>query len=328
VGMGIYLLISIFDKIKGFQPQKLYALLIFGAGLFISILAIQGIVDGIIWHRPFAELTEYVRYNNAHKFEYGANILEMYFLIIMGLLIPPVGIFLFFGFLRTWKKYVVLFLPTILFFAFHLYFPNKQERFILPIFPFIIILGVIGWNEWVEKSKFWQKNQGLLKGCWTFFWIVNLILLPVFTFTYSKKSRIEAMYYFYNKEPIKQILVEDTNRDNVIMLPNFYSGKWMVHYLLGKAHAEDSLKAGELKDGKHYYKAIYDKKFFIIHPENKPSYVLFVGNKRLDERVADLKPLFPKLVFQKQVVSGFIDKVLFKLNPVNKNEDIFIYKTE
>jgi len=43
------------------------------------------------------------------------------------------------------------------------------------------------------------------------------------------------------------------------------------------------------------------------------------------ERVAGLKPIFPKLTFQKKVESGFIDKVLFKLNPVNKNEDIFIY---
>ena len=327
VGMGIFVLISNVFKKSGnpISTVNLFAFLFFSAGLIISIVAIQGIVDGIIWHRPFAELTEYVRYNILHKYDYGSNSLEMYFLILMGLLIPPIGIFLFFGFLTTWKKYAILFIPTIIFFAFHLYFPNKQERFIIPIFPFIIILGIMGWNEWVEKSKFWQKNQGFLKACWIFFWIVNLILLPVFTFTYSKRSRIEAMYYFYKKEPVKQILVEDTNRDNVIMLPNYYSGHWMVNYLLGKAHPEDSLKAGQIKDDKHYYKALYDKRYFSIHPEYSPAYVLFIGDKKLVERVAGLKPIFPKLTFQKKVESGFIDKVLFKLNPVNKNEDIFIY---
>jgi hypothetical protein len=317
LGMGIYLLIT--KKFKG--------LVIFSLGTLISILAIQGIVDYIIWNRPFAELMEYVRYNIAHKYDYGANVPEMYPLVLIGLLIPPIGLFLFFGFFRTWRKYTILFIPVMLFFAFHLYFPNKQERFILPILPFIIILGAIGWNEWVEISKFWQRKPGLLKGCWVFFWIINLIMLPVFTLTYSKKSRIEAMYYLYKKEPVRQILIEDTNRKGVLALPNFYAGQWMVHYQLSKSQTGDSTMFGELKSNKHYYKEIYDKYFFVLHPECFPKYVLFIGNSRLDERVANLKSVFPVLKFEKQIESGFIDKIVYKLNPVNKNDDIFIYST-
>lgn len=315
-GMGLSLLIL--KKIKG--------TVFFGLGVVISIAAIQGIIDMFIWHRPFAEMIEYINYNNAHKFEYGANILEMYPSLLIGLLIPPVGLFLFFGFFRTWRKYLILFLPVFLFFAFHEYFPNKQERFILPILPFYTMLGVIGWNEWVERSGFWQKRNGLLKGCWIFFWVVNFLLLPVFTLTYSKRSRIEAMYYFYKKEPVKQILIEDTNRYGVGMLPGYYSGQWFVMYALGKQEQADSSKLGGIRVNCRYFKELYDKEFFVIHPELKPEYVLFVGNKRLDERVADIKSVFPDLTFKTKTEPGFIDRVLYTLNPVNQNETIHIFK--
>lgn len=317
MGMGLYLLIS----------KQFKAFVFFTTGVIVSIIAIQGIVDMIIWQRPFAELTEYVRYNIEHKYDYGSNQLEMYFLLLLGLIVPPIGFFFFFGFLRTWRKYAILFIPVMLFLAFHLYFPNKQERFILPIFPFYIMLGVIGWNEWVEKSTFWKKNQGLLKGCWVFFWVINLLLLSVFTLSYSKKSRVEAMYYFYKKDDVKQILVEDSNRDGVIMLPNFYSGQWMVMYQLAKTEKADSSLFGQIKSNEPYYKLLYDKQYFLLHPEHYPKYVLFLGDKRLEEQVASLKPVFPNLTLEKQAEPGFIDKVLYKLNSVNKNETIFIYKT-
>ncbi|MDP4210577.1 MAG: glycosyltransferase family 39 protein [Bacteroidota bacterium] len=316
-GLGLYLLFK----------RNIKNTIAFGVGVVASILAIQGIVDMFVWHRPFAELGEYIRYNNEHKYEYGADRPEMYFLVLAGVVVPPIGLFFFWGFLNTWKKYTFLFLPTLLFLAFHVYFPNKQERFILPILPFFIMLGVIGWNEWTDKSSFWQKQQKLLKGCWAFFWSVNILLLIVFSLTYSKKSRIEAMYYFYNKGKVERILAEDSNRYGVQMLPNFYSGKWMTIYNLDKTEMPDSSYVGKLREAGHYYNDIYTARYFTVHPDKYPQYVLFIGDKRLDERINNLKPCFPKLAFVKKYEPGFIDKVLYKLNPVNKNETVFIYKT-
>ena len=33
------------------------------------------------------------------------------------------------------------------FFIFHCFYPNKQERFILPFIPFFIIVGLVGWGK-------------------------------------------------------------------------------------------------------------------------------------------------------------------------------------
>lgn len=316
-GAGLVLLIQ----------KKWKEAVLFGVGAFVSIFAIQGIIDLFVWHRPFAELTEYVVYNIEHKDGYGTNNPLMYIELIMGALIPPIGIFIFFGFFRQWRKHVLLFLPTFIFFAFHTIFTNKQERFGFTMIPFFVILGMIGWNEFKDKSQFWIKRTKLLKGCWIFFWIINLLLLPAFTLMFSKKSRVEAIYYFY-KKPVKQLLVEDTNRYGAQMLPIFYSGQWIVMYAISKEEKIDSTLFCDIAKNGHYFKELHDKNYFICHPEAKPQYVLFIGNTGLDERVTNLKQIFPKLTFEKQAEPGLIDKVLYKLNPVNKNETIFIYKVD
>jgi 4-amino-4-deoxy-L-arabinose transferase-like glycosyltransferase len=306
--------------------KKLKEAIVFGLGALISIFAIQGVVDFFIWHRPFAELTEYIVYNIEHKDAYGANNPWMYVELIMGVLIPPIGIFLFFGFFREWKKQLLLFLPTFIFLAFHTAFSNKQERFGFTMFPFFVVLGAIGWNEFRDKSKFWQKWPKLLKGCWTFFWIINLALLPIVTLTFSKKSRVEAMYYFY-KKPVQNLIIDDPSRDGAQMMPSFYSGQWMTMYTVSKSDKTDSTLIGKIKVEHRYFIELYDIGYFKIHRNIKPEYVLFAGSTNLDNRVAAMKEIFPDLVPEAKAEPGFIDRLLYKINPNgNKNETFYIYK--
>jgi hypothetical protein len=138
---------------------------------------------------------------------------------LLGILIPPVSIFLFLGFFRNWKKHILLFLPGFVFLAFHSYFPNKQERFILPLIPFIIILGYMGWHELIQSSSFWQKRRTFIRYSWMFFWGLNILPLLVVSTAYSKRNRVESMTYLQRWDnPIygvtKQYTVNDLYRDN------------------------------------------------------------------------------------------------------------------
>ena len=304
--------------------KKWKEMFVFGLGSLISIFAIQGVVDIIIWRRPFAELTEYILYNIKHRSEYGTNNPLMYFEVIMGMLIPPIGVMLFFGFFREWKKQLMVFLPTFIFFAFHTVFVNKQERFGFTMIPFILILGVIGWNNFQEQSSYWMKRPKLLRGFWIFFWIVNFIVLSALTFTYSKKARVEAMYYLY-KKPVDQILVEDTNRGDGQMMPDYYAGHWVTIYALPEER-KDTILFDKLKSDGRFFKEVYNKQYFVLHPEIKPQYIMFIGNTRLDERLTNIKTIYPNLTFEKASNPGFVDEIAYKLNPINKNESVFIYK--
>lgn len=272
--------------------------------------SVQGLTDLYIWGQPFVELREYIRYNFENAYEYIVLPWYMYIVLILGILIPPVSIFLFFGFLRSSKKHLLLFLPSFIFLVFHSYFPNKQERFILPIIPFIIILGTIGWYDFVNKSNYWIAHKGLLSNFYKWFWIINILLLSVISVAYSKRNRVEAMTYIASKKDLKALVIEDSNRDNTTMLPLFYLEKWGYVFEITKLVPTS---------------AFYTQ-YTNTLPNNKPNYVVFMQQENIEQRVADLKKYFPTLTYETTIEPSFIDKVMHWLNPVNKNQTTYVYK--
>lgn len=285
-----------------------FLLLTFGA--ILSVLAIQGIIDYYIWGRPFAEFMAYVQYNIANATNYINNPWYSYILLLGGMLIPPISLLLYFGFFRSYKVHLPIFLGTALFFVFHCYFPNKQERFILPILPFFIILGVIGFTEFQEKSKFWERHAKLLKGFWIAFWVINFLLLPIISTMYSKQSRVESMSYLRKYPNIKCLLLEDTKHGRPKMIPRFYLGQWTPYIELCESVPADSVRKFLSRREKDQY----------------PGFVLFFSDKNLANRIDTVKTMLPSIVYETTIEPGFIDKLLYKLNPRNENLTIYIYR--
>jgi hypothetical protein len=315
-GMGLALL---------FQKRYIQTLVFAISGL-LALVSIQGGLDYMIWGKPFVVLKGYIDYNLANKTAYGNqdNIL-MYVELIPGLLLPPIGAFLFFGFFLKAKKHLLVFLPSVLFLAFHTYFPNRQERFILTIIPMVIILGVIGWNAFAEKSKWWNKHQKILKACYTFFWVINTILLVAITLTYSKRSRVEAMHYF-SKIPteINSVLIDDTGRGQTMMMPVFYAGKAFNVVTVSEIDTNDTQYYNNLSY-MHFTRSlkIFDQENGVEQPE----YIVFVEDINLNKRIEIMKTYYPDLKFEAYISPSLTDRIMKKLNPNNKNEDFYIYKT-
>ncbi|MEO6884391.1 MAG: glycosyltransferase family 39 protein [Bacteroidia bacterium] len=284
-----------------------------GIGFALCAAAIQGVVDSFVWHAPFVEFREYVRYNLAHSTSYNTQPWYNYFPLLTGILIPPISLALLFGFVKKWKTQLILFLPSFIFFAFHCYFPNKQERFIIPIIPFIIILGWVGWSEFQEKSAFWQKRPKLTRVCWIFFWSVNLLPLLVVSVSYSKRNRVEAMTYIAAKHDVRSIVIEDSDNDKFTMLPLFYLQKWGHVFFVTKKFPLDSL-----------YKQTTELKNSPI----LPNYVVFMQKENIDARVATMKKYYPDLTYETTIQPSFIDWLLNYMNPVNNNQTTYIYHLE
>jgi 4-amino-4-deoxy-L-arabinose transferase-like glycosyltransferase len=297
-GVGLVLL---------FQRKWIPAV-VFGFGALVSIFLLQGLVDYLIWGYPFAEFIEYVKYNIQAAYNYINGPWYNYLLLLAGIFIPPISLMLLFGFFRIWKKQLIIFLPAFLFLVFHSLFPNKQERFIFPIVPYIIIGGVIGWNSFLEVSKFWKNHQKALSRSWIFFWVLNVILLIPVSTAYSKRSRVEAMAYLLNYPGIKVVLAEDSNSGSAQMLPRYYSGQWMQALYKSKTEVKsymaDSLPC-QVKDA---------------------SFVLFYSDENLQARVDAMKKEIPSLVYEKTFKPGMIDEIMHRLNPVNRNETIYMYR--
>lgn len=283
-------------------------LIVIVLGFLVTAFITLGILDIYVWGKPFVEFMAYVQYNIDNATVYGVDVWHMYISIILGLLIPPISILVFVGYFKNWKKEPLLFWPTFLFFAFHTYFPNKQERFILPIVPFIIILGFIGGYQIITKynweSKKWFKNIVV------FCCVLNFILLPILTFSYSKRNRVEAMTYIAKQKDCVRLIIEDSNRDDFTMPPQYYLQNWSSTYGITKLFTPDSMLA--------HYKG--------LKPSDKPNYVVFMQAEHINERVDSLRKRFPTLHYEATIEPSFIDKTMHFLNPLNDNQTTYIYK--
>lgn len=279
-------------------------------GFFAVVGITLGVVDIVLWGRPFAEFGEYVNYNLANAGTYGTDIWHMYIDLILGLLIPPLSFLLFGGYFYTWKKLPILFWPVFIYLAFHTYFPNKQERFVVTIIPTLILAGTVGMFELYEKYKE-KVKPGLFKFSKNFVLFFNSIFLVIFCFTYSKRNRCEAMS-FLNKQPdLKMVLIEDSNKDNdFTMPPLFYLGKWKSVIGISKANNCDSAVA-------QYYR---------MPDDAKPNYAVFWQAENLEARVDTFKKHFSNVQYIATIEPGIIDKTLKWLNPVNDNQTTYIYK--
>ncbi len=274
----------------------------FGVGAVLSMVIIQGGIDLFIWDKPFTEFGEYVRYNLTHKNDYGSGAWYTYILVLSGLMIPPFGLLLFLGSLKTSKKLLIIFIPTLIFFAFHSYFPNKQERFIFPVLPMFLILGSIGVDNLLNgvlNSKIWHN---IYKYSLYFFVIVNIILLPFTTTVYSKKARVEAMLFLKDKKHNQYFIHDATNKNGGKMLPRFYLNRWDIHN-------------DYIATSKEYYKCI----------NFKGKYVLFFGNDNLSTRIDSVEKYIGEIKPEYKAAPSFVDYVLNKMNRHNANDTIFIY---
>lgn len=294
--------------------QKRWEMAIYySMGALLSFVVIQGLIDFMIWKRPFAEFAEYVRYNLENKYNYFRGNWYNYILLILGLLLPPVSFFIFWGWIKSFGKYLILSLPIILFLLFHMYFPNRQERFILPILPLIIMQGTMGWLSFKETSGFWNQRKKLYKILVSISLILNFILLLPLTVMYSKRSYVEAMIYLKNK-PITYLVIDDKNHYSEPIIPRFYMQRWDRYYKVCGTRPVTQL--AKVKD------------YLIKHQKSMPNYFLFFEEENLMQRVDSMKMLFPDIKLDTIVYPGFVDKVMHFLNKHNKNQTIFIYKNE
>lgn len=288
--------------------RKEWKLIILSATSFIVLTSIvQGIGDYYVCNMPFGKLIEYINYNLEHSGDYLSRPFFDYLLICPGLLLPPIGLFLFIGSFKNWRQHLPIFLSMFVFLVFHSIFENKQERFIFPILPLFLILGVIGMND-ILKTEYWLKKKQLVNGFWKFFWTINTLLLLFMTTNYTKKSKIEAMRFLREQGNVEQIIVENIARGGCSSLPDFYLGKRTNVTKITSTEELQSLKNTPFKN----------------------SYILFEVKPDIDleeQRIADMRTIYPQLKHIKRITGGMVDNFRFKLNPVVKNYEYEVYKS-
>ncbi|MBC6607926.1 glycosyltransferase family 39 protein [Hymenobacter sp. BT188] len=316
------------------QQWKAIAWLALG---FIGVVGlVQGTIDGVLFDYPMHSLVAYFLFNSKGAFQYSTGPVYRFALTVLGFLVPPISAFLVLGYARTRRLAPLLFWGGVLFFVAHSLFPNKQERFILPLFPLLIILGVIGWERYVAGAAFWHRHPQLLANSWRFFWVLNGIVALALALTYSKKSRVEPMVYLSQKTDLRG-LVLDFGPHGTKMPPIFYlgrmgaeasafipdsSGVWR-RYQQQRHLPANFVMTYALNDQKPLRRLISEMNY----TQRRPTYLLLVGDKDIDRRLDRLRLLFPNLKLEHTITPSPYDQVLHALNPrVHKDEHVRIYQ--
>ena len=202
----------------------------------------------------------------------------------------------------------MLIFSFLLFFLFHSLYHNKQERFIIPVLPLFILLGIHGCKQFMAErhDQVWLKRSVQFVILW--FLVLNTVALAVLTCSYSKKARVESMIWLRGQKDVTNIIMEGNGIPPPP--PLFYLQQHLIWYTFSASDSTDKLLA-EIRKG----------------DRPAPDYVIMTSSKDMEKRLARLQTVFPGLQFQKEIKPGFVDNLARRLNPrFNPNEAWYIYK--
>lgn len=321
-GLGLFMLFR-----KQFVPAVIFSL-----GFLIAAFVVIGIIDMVFWEYPFQSIISYFQYNAANAYNYSTGPIYRFFLTVIGFTVLPISLFLLAGYLKGWKISKEMMLAATLFFIIHSLFPNKQERFIIPFFPFFIILGVIGWNQMMLNS---EKYKKVIRGSWLFFWTFNIAATLALALTYSKKDRIEPLSFLSHQDDVRAVLIESSS-NSIKHIPDYYLGGLAVEF--GQLDEpkfglplENSSGETVIIHTKPAWKDLQDVRKEYTETGIIPNYVIFKRKENLEVRKQAVQDLLEdsKLVEMQVVTPSFFDLLLHKMNPrVHKEEVNYIFKVE
>ncbi len=109
---------------------------------------------------------------------------------------------------------------------------------------------------------------------------------------------------------INNFIIEDINQTVLRFPPQFYLQNWYNYQTL--------MKGDNFND--------FVKKNTSLNITNQPGFILFYQPDSINQRVKNMKTVYPELVFETIIEPGFMDKVMYWLNPINDNQNIYLYR--
>lgn len=227
----------------GRLPWRVKAAVVLGFGV---VLVLQGwsnaIVNGewwytfrtrlgTLWREPVALLTEAEGYPKGPPWRY--------VLTLSAAFIPPFSLFFLAAIVRGTLTLPRIALSTMAFIAVHSLIANKQERFLLPVLPLLLLLGAAGaipLKDWAIRHG-WARTY---RGLWGYFWTVNAVALGVSTFSPGHNDRIAPLVTIAKRGDATGVLVLQLN--HVTFVPEYYLGPRAPAVVI--VRSRDSLAAG------------------------------------------------------------------------------------
>ncbi len=278
----------------------------FAAGGLLMLL-IEGIIDYLSFGVFLSSVVHSVVDQSKQLHSYVTGPWYSYLATVAGALIPPFSLLALYWIVRAARRAPLAFWGMLVFLIVHSIIPQKQERFILPILPLLFALLAVGWSMVSWRDRRW------VRGLWIFFWVVNILLLPVSVFNYSQKARVEPLLELGRGGETGGIIAVTV--ENPQWLPYYYAG-----------YAEDDF----------YYvmePATLDTLHGLIADRQRvrglaePTHVVLFTHKSPTPYVQKLQQELGPLELQRHIGPSLADWLLHKMNPrFNHSKESYVFR--
>ncbi len=236
----------------------------------------------------------------------------VYAVLLIIIFIPPLSIaaFISAGFKKFWSRHSLIVYSTLSFVIIHTILWNRQERFIMPILPVVILIMVLAiWHQYSEKG-FLFRHKRLLYGMVVFSIVVNMFMLPIFTMNYGRKGLTEPLVKI-EKIANQPTIVYFSPDKYYTMFPDDYAGyNKMVRYNIGSWD--------NFEDYFALYKLDTIESYYIIYPRKEGDLQRYIDS--LETKIENLEQLY-------YIGPSTIDYILHLLNPRhNPTYEAWVYK--
>ncbi len=280
-------------------------------GFFFTLgFALTQIDNLLFWHKPiYQHLLDYQAYNATHFADYPSNVFS-YLALITYYVFPVVTIVFLLSYSRRHSSaghssttfvarqhsssghssttFVArqhsdtrtIFMGVTVFIVFHLVFPNRQERFLLPAVPFVLLLMI---RIISKRNPCEAPSEGPSEGTcnapsarpWLHKSIrLSIYLSAIYTLAYSfyipKSKYIEASHVLYERNDFQNVVIDNWKGEESVWLPMHYVGKFVHPFSMTNKKSLDQLKQ------QITHQPLYDSKRL---PSPTPNYLIIWGKE-------------------------------------------------
>jgi hypothetical protein len=323
---------------------------LFSLGVVLTFCITQGAVDFFIWGYPFAELAGYIVYNMHEGTEYMANTnYFMYFYVLFGVLLVPLGILIAIGFFRSPKQQWLVIAPSAVMLLLHIFLPSMQIWWILIVFLALITASFLGKFKKIQPiwiiylptiffilfHTFYPNRQERF----VLTVLPLVIILGVIGFDSLRKSefwnktwRISWTAFWILNIPLLLFFTVASSKKSRIDAMYSMRNEHLDHKnILLEASGKSSTSLMPKFYAKSWYCDFAQREEptepLLVRENTQFDYILFFGEDDLNKRIGNYRQIYPKMFKFSQCDPSLIDKILFTLNPKNTNQYIEVWKT-
>ena len=183
----------------------------------------------------------------------------------------------------------------------------KDASFLIPIFPLLVIWGILGLHSWLNAAKVSKIHLKIFRFSAALAVIVNLLILPVFTFNYNHKGMVEPFVYLSRQDDVKTVLIDRTERRRFVAVE--YAGINQPNTV-----AVDSWDyLDSLKSMTGLFESI---NYFVVYTDINPA----AHADSLAERFGPIRQVFHS-------PPSVVDRILHSMNPKhNHTNEAWVFK--